>query len=567
MTYSKLTLSAALAGTVLLASCSKLAPLGAENFTVTPSPMEAVGGQVVVNIDVRFPEKYMKRNATITLMPEIRYGVKAQAGQKASFQGEKVQGNAPVISYQLGGTQPLRNQFTYNEEMLKSDLYVRFKAQKGKKTVEMPDVCIAHGVLATSTLVGKTVGSAHTAIAADDYHYAIEMTQKAQIKYLIQQANVRSSEIKQPTVQEFLQTLRAIKADQKGYMLDNIEVSAYASPDGGLKLNTALAQQREKSSKRYLQGELKAMGLDADVESRYTAEDWEHFQELLMASNIQDKDVILRVLSMYEDPEQREQQIKNLSAGFEELAKEVLPELRRARLLVHYNIIGRSDDEIAEQFKADATKLSVEELLYGATLHEDAAAQQAYYQAAARQYSDDYRAFNNLGALALQQGKVAEAKQWLAQAATKRADAAEVNANLGMLALIEGHPVEAKDYLAKASDAKNHNELMGNLQVAAGNYAQAAEFLKGVNTNSAALAQLLNKDYAAAKQTLESVTDKDAYTAYLAAVVAARTNRQTDAVKALQEAVKLNPSLKQRASRDLEFVTLFNDSAFQSIVR
>ena len=350
-------------------------------------------------------------------------------------------------------------------------------------------------------------------------------------------------------------------------MLDNIEVSAYASPDGGMKLNTALAQNREKTSKGYVGKQLKAAKLDADVDSKYTAEDWEGFKELVGQSNIQDKDVILRVLSMYQDPEEREQQIRNLSAGFKELADEILPELRRARLTIHYNLIGRSDDEIQEQYKADASKLSVEELLYAATLTENVAEQKDIYTTTTKQYADDYRAYNNLATLAYQQGDLTTAKNYLSQAAAKNANAAEVNANEALLALAEGKTKEANDYLIKATASENYQEVLGNLQVAVGNYAKAAECLKGTKTNSAALAQIMNKDYASASSTLSAIAHPDAYTSYLKAIVAARTNQDASVVANLKEAFAKNSNLKQRAAKDLEFVALFNDANFQNLVK
>ena len=407
---SKLYVSLALAGTLVLTSCGGLGKLTADNFTVTPSPMEAVGGKVPVVINGRFPEKYMKKKAVVTVLPVLRYGSDFADGQSATYQGEKVQGNDTEISYKLGGNYTMRNSFDYVPAMQQSELYLTFKAKVGKKDVKIPDVKVADGVLATSALISSTAASTTPQIAADKYQYAIKQTKQAQIKYLINQANIRNSEIKSTSVKDFVKTLRDIKADQKGYMLDNIEVSAYASPDGGMKVNTALAQKREKTSKGYVNKQLKSAKLDADVDSKYTAEDWEGFQELVSQSNIQDKDVILRVLSMYQDPEEREKQIRNLSAGFKELADEILPELRRARMTINYNIIGRSDDEIQAQYKDDATKLSVEELLYGATLTENASEQKDIYTTATKQYPNDYRAYNNLAVLAYQQGDLATAK-------------------------------------------------------------------------------------------------------------------------------------------------------------
>lgn len=564
---SKIYFSLALVGTLALSSCNKLGELSADNFTVTPSPMEAVSGQVPVTISGRFPEKYMKKKAVVTVVPEIRYEGGKAVGQSATFQGEKVQGNDQEISYKVGGNYTMKNSFAYVPEMQQSELYLTFQARVGKKTVEVPAVKVADGVLATSALINQTAGEGNSEIAPDAYQYAIKQTKQAQIKYLINQANIRNSELKSTSVQDFVATLRAIKADQKGYMLDNIEVSAYASPEGSVKFNTALAEKRQNTSSSYVNKQLKDTKLDAEVDTKYTAEDWDGFQELLQASNIQDKDVILRVLSMYQDPEEREKQIRNLSAGFTELADEILPELRRARLTINYNLIGRSDDEIQAQYKEDATKLSVEELLYAATLTENAAEQKDIYTTATKQYPSDYRAYNNLATLAYQQGDLQAAKNYLAQAAAQKGDAAELNANRALIALAEGNTEKAQTYLSWATAAKSYNEVLGNLQVAQGNYAQAAQSLKGVKTNSAALAQILNKDYTSAASTLSAVARPSAMTSYLKAIVAARTNQSAGVISNLKDAIAKDASLKNRAKKDLEFVTLFNDSQFQSLVK
>ena len=564
---SKLYVALALSGTLMLTACSKMGELTADNFTVTPSPMETMGGKVSVTINGRFPEKYMNKKAVVTVLPVMRYGSKATNGQAATFQGEKVQGNDQEISYKLGGNYTLKNTFNYVPEMQQSELYMTFDAKIGNKKIEIPAVKVNNGVIATSTLVQNTVQACNTQVSIDKYQYAIKQTKQAQIKYLINQANIRNSELRTTSVESFLNTLKDIKQDQKGLMLDNIEVSAYASPDGGGKLNTELAQNREKSSKQFVNSQLKDVNLDADVDSKYTAEDWEGFKELVSQSNIQDKDVILRVLSMYSDPEEREQQIRNISVGFKELADEILPELRRARMTINYNIIGRSDDEIQEQYKNNASKLSVEELLYAATLSEDDKEQTDIYTTATKFYPSDYRAYNNLGVLAYQKGDIATAKKYIDQAIQKQSNAPEVNANKAVIALSEGKNEEANNYLMRATASSNYNEVLGNLQIVAGNYAQAANSLKGVKTNSAALAQILNKDYASANKTLQQIAQPNGMTSYLKAIVAARTNQDAQAISNLKEAFAKDATLKTRAAKDLEFAALFNDSAFQALIK
>lgn len=537
-------------GMLMLTSCSKLGELSADNFTVTPNPLEAVAGKVPATIDGRFPVKYMKKKAVVTVTPELRYAGGVATGQSATFQGEKAVGNNQTISYKMGGNYTMRNVFDYVPEMQQSELYLTFDAKKGKKTYNVPAVKVADGVLATSTLVYKTVGSANTCVAADAYQRIISQRQDAQIKYLINQAKVRTSELETTSVQDFVKVLREIKADQKGYALNNIQVSAYASPEGAFDFNEKLAGQREATAAEYVNGQLKNIDLVTNVDTKYTAEDWEGFQELVAASNIQDKDVILRVLSMYQDPEEREAQIKNMSVAFKELADEVLPELRRARLTINYDLVGRTEAEIKQQFKDDASKLSVEELLYAASRSNTAAEQKAIFEAAARQYPNDYRAYNGLAQVAFADGDLNAAKSALAKAGDKT----EANANAALVALAEGNLDKAESLLGKALTAANYNEVLGNLQIARGNYSQAAQALKGVNTNSAALAQILNKDYTAAKKTLEAVKNADGLTSYLKAIVAARTSDVAAAKSALQQAIALDPSLAERAAKDLEFI-------------
>lgn len=535
---------------LFLTSCSKLGELSADNFTVTPNPLVESASKVPATIDGRFPVKYMKKKAVVTVTPELRYAGQAVQGQSATFQGEKAVGNNQTISYKMGGNYTMKTTFDYVPEMLQSELYLTFDAAIGKKKFDVPAVKVADGVLATSQLVYRTVASANTCVAADAYQQIIAQHQDAQIKYLINQSKVRTSELSTTSIQDFVKVLRDIKADQKSFALDNIEVSAYASPDGALSFNEKVASGRQETASQYVNKQLKNIELDGTVDTKYTAEDWDGFQEIVAASNIQDKEVILRVLNMYKDPEERETQIRNMSVAFRELADEVLPELRRARLTINYKLIGRTDAEIQQQFKEDPTKLSVEELLYGATLTKDTNEQKKYFEAAAKQYPNDYRAYNGLAQVAYAQGDLAAAKSAL----QKAGDKTEANANAALIAIAEGNLDQAEALLGKALTAANYNEVLGNLQIARGNWSQAAQALKGVNSNSAALAQILTKDYAAAKRTLDAVAAPDAMTAYLQAVAAARTGDTAAAKSALKTAVQKDASLADYAAKDLELI-------------
>ena len=542
---------------VLLASCSgKLGQLSSDYFKVNPNPLESDAGQVTATIDGTFPEKYMNKKAVVKVTPELRFtknGVEqSMKGQPAIFQGEKVMGNNQTISYAMGGHYTMKTSFPYEEAMQKSNLWLTFDATIGKKMVEVPAVKVANGVIATSELYHRTLSQSQGSLAQDGFQRVVAQKQQANIKFLIQQAELRKSELKNGSVQEFVELLKRISADRQGLNLNNVEVSAYASPDGGFALNEKLANKRQQNTENYVKQQMKQAQLDQPVEASYTAQDWEGFQQLVAASNIQDKDVILRVLSMYKDPEEREQQIKNMSAGFRELADGILPELRRARLTINYETVGRDDQQIQQQFKEDASKLSVEELLYAATLTDNAAEKETIYKKTASLFSNDVRAYNNLAALAWQQGDYAKVQTLLNQARAIDATSPEVNANLGLLALQQGDVQMAENYLGKAANACNLAEALGNLHLAQGNYALAAQDLAGVASNSAGLAQLLTKDYAKAAETLKAVKNGDGMTDYLQAIVCARQGNDSMASYFLRQAVEKDPSLAAYLTNDLE---------------
>ena len=544
------------ASLMLLSSCSKLGPLSADNFTVTPNPLETQTGTVPATINGHFPEKYMKKKAVVTVIPELRYSNgQIVRGNTATFQGEGVNGNDQTIYYRVGGNYTMKTNFAYVGDN-KAEMYLTFDARLGKKQVEIPAVKVADGIIATSELYRRTVTSASAAIAPDAYQRITKKKQEANIKFLIQQANIRKSELKNNSVQEFVRMLKQINDDREGLNLDNVEVSAYASPDGGFSINDKLANQRQKVSEQYVNQELKKIKMDANVDARYTAQDWEGFQELVQASDIQDKDIILRVLSMYKDPQEREQQIKNISAAFRELADGILPQLRRSRLTINYETIGRSDAQILDQIQADATKLSIEELLYGAAISDDAARKEQIYKLATQVYPNDGRAYNNLATLAYAKGNYDVARDYIQQAQRVAPALAEAKANLGMLALTSGDIATAEQYIASATDANGLNEVLGNLNLAKGNFAQAEQDFADVYSNSAALAQILNKNYASADITLRYVKNPDATTEYLKAILYARMGNTADAAEALRKAVARDASYADYAAKDIELAKI-----------
>ena len=539
---------------VITSSCSStMGQLTSANFEVTPNPMETQAGKVTVTINGKFPAKYMKKNVIVTITPELRgsngYNLRAEEG--TSFQGEKVRNNFQTISYEHGGNFTMRQSFDYADALHRSDLYMNIVAKQGKKETKQPLVKVASGIIATSELYQKALKSEQPCLAPDSFQRVTNQKMEAQVKFLVNQANLRKSELASNSVKDFVEMLRKINREHESLNLKNVEVLGYASPEGNFAVNDRLANQRQSVSEEFVKGQMKQARVSGDVTSHYTAEDWDGFQKLVAASNIQDKDVILRVLSMYQDPEQREQQIRNMSEGFRELADGILPELRRARMIINYETVGRSDEQLKQQYAADPTKLSLDELLYTATLYENPAESEDVYKKTAEMFPNDYRAKNNVGVMEMIRGNELNALDNF-QEAMDKGKQPESYANMAMMALQHGGLDTAEEYLSNATGAAGMNRVLGTLNIAKGNYSLAQQNLTGESSNMAALAQILNKDYSTATQTLARIKDGDALTDYLNALLLALTGQNDKASEFLRKAAFADPSLASFADRDIE---------------
>lgn len=552
-----------LAAIVTFSSCSnKLKPLAQEYIKAEPQPLEAVGGQVPVTINATFPAKWFNKKAVVTVTPVLRYAGGEAWGTAYTFQGEKVAGNNQVIPQKEGANVTMKSSFTYKPEMRKSELYLTFDAKIKNKTITLPDVKIGDGVVATSELA--SAASATPAVGADKFQRIIKEAHSANIMFLIQQAELRSKELAKQEVNEWKDLVK--NADEAPNQNVAIEISAYASPDGGVKLNTGLAERRESNTSKYLNRELKKQKIDVPVDARYTAQDWEGFQELVSKSNIQDKDLVLRVLSMYKDPEQREQEIKNISAVFSTLAEEILPQLRRSRLTANIEIIGKSDDEISALVKSNPRELSVEEILYAATLTNNDGEKESIYKKASELYPNDYRTWNNIGMQRFKAGDLAKAEEMFNKANSVKANP-ESNMNLGLIALTKGDKAKAQQLFGNASGVNELSEALGVLYLQQGEYAKAVNSFGSIKSNNAALAQILVKDYSKAQQTLNAIANPDATTDYLKAVVAARTNNSSNVISSLKSAIAKDRSLAKEAAEDLEFAKYVTNADFSSLVK
>ena len=555
-----------LLGVALFAtSCSsKLKPLSQNNFNVTPSPLETVGNQVPVTINATFPEKWFNKNAIVTITPVLKYGNNQElAGTPYSFQGDNISGNRTAVSQNRGGNFSLNSSFPFEEAMRSSELYLRFDGRVKNKRSNLPDVKVADGVIATSALAD--VATTTPSVAPDGFQRIIQDKQEANIMFVIQQANLRQSELNKQDMATWKQRVEEAFKDPKQNV--NVEVSAYASPDGGLSLNERLAAQREQNTSNYLESELSKRNINTDVFAHYTAQDWEGFRQLVSASNLQDKDLILRVLEMYPDSETREKEIKNISYVFDDLATTVLPQLRRSRITANIEIIGKSDEEIMTAWTNNPKELSVDELLYASTLTNDESVKESVYQYVTANFTNDYRGWNNIGTMYFKQGDYAKAEQAFNRAAQVNPNAPEVNMNKALLAIHENDLTIANELLGRSAGADGLDEAMGLLNLLQGNYNQSVSAYGNSYTNNAALASILVSDYNKAKQTLENVEKPDATTAYLLAIIASRTNNFNDVISNLRNAIGQDRTIAVKALNDLEFAKYRTNQEFMSLLK
>lgn len=547
----------------VLTGCNKTVATP-EEIQVNPSPLTVVGNTVSCTITGTFPEKKFVKKGVLEVTPVLKYNGQETLGETVTYVGEKAKVNGKTVSYNNGGTYKQTFSCTYDPAMAKSELYLRFHATDGKKEYEQPDVKIADGVIATAKLAKAEDNT--FAVTPDKYQRIIQETTEADIKFLIQQANLRNSETKKQEVVAVEGAIKDANQDDRK-AINRLEVSGYASPDGAANLNEGLAERRQAAAQKYLAQRLKKAKLNINIDGSTTAEDWEGFKELMANSNIQDKELVLRVLSMYSDPEEREAQIKNLSAVYKNIADDILPELRRSRLILTTNLIGKSDDEILAAWAQDPSTLSLEELLYCATLV-PAEQKQTVYEKVSDLYPNDYRSYNNRGIIALQKGNVEGAQRLFAKALSMEPNNPDVNYNAGLAALAAGDVAKGEQYLGKASGTTaDLNSALGTLYTMKGDYAKAKTAYGNVASNNAAVQQIISEDYAAARKTLAAVEKPNATTAYLQAVVAARTNDRDAVYAGLRTAIAKDPTFAAKALSDIEFAKYADDATFLSIVK
>ncbi len=571
MKQTRLQIFGTLALAVLISSCSSLDKMKEAakqiQYKVDPTMLETHQGKVAMSMTANVPAKMWDKKCSAEITPVLQYEGGETAYPTITVQGEKVEGNGQTVSYTNGGQIKYpKQEIDFNDKQRVSDLIVRIKFTRGDETREITSTelglePLAKGVIATSTLIGNEPGKSEA--SKDAFERNTLNDKVAEIVYLINQSSVRNGELKKEDVVAINNYIKELNEDEKKN-IKSIAVAAYASPDGSTDLNTKLSGNRESSAKDVVAKSLKKLKAEANVETKSTPEDWDGFKTAVEKSDIQDKELILRVLSLYSDPDVREKEIKNLSALYKTIAKDILPALRRSTITVTGEFIGKTDDELKA---ADKNSLTLEELLFTANLFEgDADKQVEYYDAAIKNFPEDYRAYNNKGVVLYNKKDLAGAKSLFEQAEAKKA-APEVENNLACVAIANKDLNAAKEYLGKAAGVGSTlDENLGVIAIAEGDYEKAESYLANSTSNNAALIKILNKKDDAAIATLNANKDENGLKYYLKAIAYAHKNEKDNALENLNKAIKLDNNWKEYAKTDMEFSAFFNDSNFKSIV-
>ncbi len=567
--------------TLLLSSCASIKKMKKDahliKWEVTPEVLEAHAGQVKVEVEGQIPEKYFAQKANLLITPKIKYEGGEVAFPEIKLQGEKVTANNTVISYDEGGNFSVKGAVPYEEAMKMSKLEVDILASQGAKELAFDPIKIADGVIATSELAQKNgapiIGVQKEENKTGKYDPAIDPFQRvvpdemmADIHYLINSSFVRKDEANAEDIEEFKEYTLNAKADERKE-LKELEISAYASPDGELDFNEKLSKQREKTASKFFTKEIDEKEIEEKIKTKYTAEDWEGFKELLENSSVQDKELILRVLSMYTDPEVREKEIRNLSEAFTVLADEILPKLRRAKFIANVDLIGKTDEELLAAAENEPASLNQAELLYAATLTDDNAKKLQFYKSFTKQFSDDWRGFNNLGMVQVWEGDFDAAASNFQKADKLDQGNPIIQNNLGVVALKNGDTEKARELFSAASGiSKEVDYNMGIVSILRAEYDKAVNYFGECQKPNAALAKILAGDNNGALKTLEAIDGECAMADYLKAVVGARTAKEVLLVESLTAACEKEPKLKAAAKSDLEFAKYFDNPKFKAIV-
>lgn len=559
---------------VAILGCNPLSKMAkeAENiqYNVNPSPLEMVGDSVAVNISAKYPPKFFPKKVTLEVTPVLKEvgenGAVIKELTPITLIGQDADGEGTKISFDQSGSANYADKVAYAKNMENVELELRAEAKFKTKTKDIGNRVIGNGTIITAKLV---MNDEKPILGADKFTKTQVRTFNGTINYLINSADVRSSELKKQEMQDLEAFLKT--ASEKNYVFKSITIEAYASPDGEIRRNENLADNRAKTANTALSNMMRKAKIKIDskelIKLEGKGEDWAGFEAAMKKSSIKDKDLILRVLGMYNDNEQREKEIKNMAATYLEIADQILPGLRRAKISIVAEEQSRSDEEVIALMTENPSQLSVEEMLYSATLTSDLNTKLAYYQTAEKTYPADWRTSNNVGYIYMLQSKTKEAKESFEKAANAAPSQAIVNNNMGVIARLNGDVNAASEYYKNAKGAGSEvNYNMGIVQIIKGDYSAAQSSFGSEKSFNAALAQLLNGNTDGALKTIEASPEKDiAESYYLKAIIGARNSNKELMTKNLQSAMKMNAKFRTKAQNDAEFIKFREDSDFKGL--
>lgn len=555
-------LSLALAASMGLMACNPLNKMAKNastmKYSVTPNPLEMHADSVVITVNGTIPPKYFHKKATATMKPYFKAGDNVIARfDSINLIGEAADGNGKKISYEKGGSYTLTTKVPYVDGMERGELYVTAIGKYKTKVKDIQEIKLADGTNITPKLVQS---DDRPIIGKDKFVRITTDVHKAEINYLINSSQVRGKELKDDDVKALFETIKT-KSQDSNFVFKKLDVMAYASPDGELTKNENLADNRAKTAGKSVKAKLKRNKIEAAKEDAFynlvgKGEDWAGFKSLMQASDIADKDLIVRVLGMYPDPAKREAEIKNLAETYVEVKEKVLPQLRRSQIALTVDKVGKSDEQILNFAKNDPTQLDVEEMLYAATLTNNMDEKLDFYQKAAKQFGNDWRGHNNVGYIMLLKNKLDDAESNFKKAASLATNNPIVNNNLGVIARLKGDIATAKDLYNKAGAAGSDvNYNKGIIAIIEGEYSSAKSNFSGNKTFNAALATLLNGNPEGALEIINASEDKNSAEAYyLKAIIGARTSNNDLMMNNLKTAISKDGSLKAKAQKDVEFI-------------
>ncbi len=572
MRLSSKSLPAILVASMIMTACNPLGKMSKRasevNYTVTPNPMEMHADSVSIEINGSFPTRFFHKKVAVDVVPVLKYGGKETKFETLTLAGELSEVEGQKINYEQGGSFKYNAQVPYEAGMERAVLELEATGKYKTATKAFDGVKIADGTNVNPLLLQE---DDKPMLGKDNFQKVVPVSNYAEIHYLINRSQVRPGELRDEDMKAMKAWIENGVAEE--YTFKSVQLEAYASPDGEITLNENLANERAESAAKAMKNMLKRAKAPAGQDDSFygkngKGEDWAGFKKAMEASDIKDKNLILRVLEMYNEPMKREEEIKNLAATYVEVAEKILPTLRRSQITINAEEKSKTDEEIASLADSAPDSLKVEELLYAATLTDDINKKLTIYQSCSKVYPEDWRGPNNVGYIYVMQNKVNEAKAEFDKAATLNVNSAVINNNLGVIERINGNLDKAIEYFESAEGAGNEvSQNLGMIYVKKGDYDKSNQYYQSTKSFNAALSKLLSGDPDGAAAMINEIEDKDAaHASYLKAIVNARNKNKDSMISNLKAATGKDASYKAKAKDDIEFRDYENDAEFQAAV-